>query len=104
MAKNNTQKLLKAIVYLTTAKGYSFSIYNNKWKPLLPTTNDPQIIKDNYKKYSSGYIGVATSAVISPPNTFYIYYNIASDIIASNYKDGKDFLYEAQFLVNIYQS
>lgn len=59
MAKNHTQKIMKSLMYLVCQKGYEVTITSNRYHTLF-SSDIPEQIWKNYKKYSSGILWIQT--------------------------------------------
>lgn len=108
MAKNDTHKIVKSLIYLAREKKYKVAIYDTKFNRVTDR-EDIDFVWNNYKKYSSGYIvitkvndsvykdQVASFKYSFNKNEFDVHYN------AINMNDfRKDLLTEANFLMNLY--
>lgn len=101
MAKNEAQKIMKSIVYLCCQKGYAIEIYNTKYHKQFDS-RDPEVIWNNYKKYSSGLLAVKSDAnyvmfdFSIPRNEF------DSSVLRTTSPFKEELLREAEFFRNIY--
>lgn len=101
MAKNEAQKIMKSIVYLCCQKGYAIEIYNNKYHKQFES-RDPEVIWNNYKKYSSGLLAVKS-------DVNYVMFNFSipknefdHSVLRTSSTFKKELLQEAEFFRNIY--
>ena len=104
MAKNNTQKTIKALMYLACKKNYGVTITNTSYRTLFSSL-DPVVIWKNYKKYSSGIIWITRDDDYeSATFTFNISKDEFDDYLSlrTNSKFKDELLTEVEFFMNIY--
>lgn len=102
MAKNHTQKMMKSLMYIACQKGYEVTITSNRYHTMF-SSDIPEQIWKNYKKYSSGIVWIQTADNLATFN-----FSITKDEFDDNYtfrttdSFKEELLKEAIFFMNIY--
>jgi hypothetical protein len=112
MPKNNTQKIIKALMYYSISKNYTVAMYSLPRLHRIFDTNDKDIIWNKFKHIPKGRIAIykyGQNGQNSYPShtSAYIEFDYRNDIIKSKYSSNSVFadelLKEADFLSNLYE-
>jgi hypothetical protein len=111
MAKNETQKILKALIYICIEKKYTIEMYGTKRCNVF-LSNDATEIWKGYRHFSKGYIHIFNSAdILSDRTLFYkklvasFVFNILNNTIEPyHHLDGNSLYYleQAKFLSTLH--
>jgi hypothetical protein len=107
MPKNNTQKIIKALMYYSISKNYTVAMYSLPRLNRIFDTNDKDIIWNKFKHIPKGRIAIYKYGQNGQNNytSAYVEFDYRNDIIKSicNSVFADELLKEAIFLSNLYE-